>query len=77
MNTGVDFAGPLYVFDVYGAKDEMHKAYIALFTCAASRMIHLELVSSLETKAYIASQKRFMYRKRKPKMFISDNGKTF
>ena len=76
-NTGVNFAGPLYVFDVYGEKEKMHEAYVALYTCATSRMVHLELVSSLETKAFIESQKRFMYRKRKPNMFISDNGKTF
>ncbi|XP_068742366.1 uncharacterized protein [Montipora capricornis] len=31
---GVDFAGPLYVKNIYLSKGEMYKCYIALFTCA-------------------------------------------
>ena len=76
-NTGVDFAGPMHVFNIYGKRDKIYKAYVALYTCAASRMVHLELVPSLEAKVFIESQKRFINRKGKPKMFISDNGKTF
>jgi hypothetical protein len=38
---GVDFAGPVYVKDIYSG-DEMNKAYITLYTCASSRAIHLD-----------------------------------
>ena len=40
---GVDFAGPLYV----KTKSSVERAYIALFTCAVTRAVHLELVSDL------------------------------
>ena len=78
-SVGVDFCGPAYVFDVYNSekKEEIHKAYIALFTCATSRMIHLELVPSLTAEAFIRSQIRFISRRGTPKMMLSDNAKTF
>ena len=57
-NTGVDFCGPLYVFDIYEKQRVgMNKAYVALYTCATSRMIHLELVPSLTSWAGRASQR--------------------
>ena len=40
----MDFAGPIYVKDVFAKKGDMNKVYIALFTCAATRAVHLELV---------------------------------
>ena len=55
----------------------MKKSYIALFTCATSRMLHLELCPDLTTEAYIRSQKRMMGRKRSPALIVSDNGRTF
>ena len=42
-NTEIDFAGPLYVKNVYSDdKDEMFKCYICLLTCATTRNVHLE-----------------------------------
>ena len=55
----------------------MHKAYIALSTCATSRMIHLELLTDLSTASYVRSQTRMIARRGYPKMFVSDNAKTF
>ena len=73
---GVDFAGPVYVRDIY-QKGKMNKAYIVLNTCASSRMVHLELVPDLTTAAYVRAHERFIGRRGKPKLMISDNGKTF
>ena len=43
-NTGIDFAGPLYVKNVYSEyKDEMVKCYICLLICATTHNVHLEL----------------------------------
>ena len=77
--TGVDFCGPVYVKTMYQKKDQddANKAYILVFTCATSRMIHLELCPDLSTEAYIRGQKRFMGRRGSPSMIISDNGRTF
>ena len=77
-NVGVDFCGPVYVRHIYQQEEqEMNKAYIALYTCATSRMLHLELCPNLTTVAYLRSQRRMMGRRGIPSLFISDNGKTF
>ncbi|XP_065180252.1 uncharacterized protein LOC135810689 [Sycon ciliatum] len=72
-NVGVDFAGPLYVNEG-GSKV---KAYVALFTCAVSRAVHLELVSDLTTEAFMRCFRRFVARRGFPCFVISDHGKTF
>lgn len=54
--TGADLAGPLHL---RGA----NKAWIVLYTCAVYRAIHLELVSSLSTEAFIQSFRRFISRR--------------
>ena len=51
---GVDFAGPLFVKSNVKDDSEMTKVYIALFTCATSRAVHLELVSSLDATTFFA-----------------------
>ena len=74
---GVDFAGPIYVRDIYSDKPETHKAYIALFTCATSRGLHLELTPDLTASSFLRAFSRFKARQCNPKLVISDNGKTF
>ena len=56
---GVDFAGPIYVKDVYNKSSVMNKAYIVLYTCASSRAVHLDLVPNMSTQAFVRSFKRF------------------
>ena len=43
-HVGVDFAGPIYVKSVGKGQTEITKAYIALYTCASTPAVHLELV---------------------------------
>ena len=76
-SVGVDFAGPLFVKDIYDKSKKMHKCYIALFTCANTRALHLELVPSLKADPFIRALKRFMSRRGITKLIISDNGTTF
>ena len=76
-NVGVDFAGPLFVKDIYSKSKTMHKCYIALFTCANTRALHLELVPSLKSEPFIRALKRFMSRRGISKLIVSDNGATF
>lgn len=71
--TGVDFAGPLYV----KTQSSMAKAYVALFTCAVTRAIHLELVSDMSTEHFVLALKRFVSRRGLCKVIYSDNAKTF
>ena len=50
---GVDFAGPVFLRG-------QEKAWICLYTCAIYRAVHLKLVSSLSTKAFLDSLRRFV-----------------
>ena len=55
----------------------MTKVYIALFTCAKSRAVHLELVSSLDAPMFLLCLRRFTGHRGLPKLIVSDNAKTF
>ncbi len=68
--TGVDMAGPLFT---KGKK----KVYIAIFTCATYRAVHLELCSSLTTEVFVAALRRFVGRRGRPSTIYSDNGLNF
>lgn len=70
--TGLDFAGPLYV---KGKGNE--KAYIALFTCAVTRAIHMELVTDMSTEKFLLAFRRFISRRGICRQIYSDNARTF
>ena len=76
-NTGIDFAGPLYVKNIYGDSGLLFKFYICLFTCATTRNVHLELTPSMSAQHLISCLKRFAGRRGKIDLFISDNFQTF
>jgi hypothetical protein len=69
---GVDFAGPLWVKN--GVEK---KAYICLFSCAVTRAIHLEVVSSQEIDAFLLAFRRFIARRGRCRIIYSDNSQTF
>ena len=72
--TGLGFAGPLH-FKM--SKTKMEKAYIALFTCAAKRAVHLKLCENLTTNCFKKVIKEFVARRGVPKLIVSNNAKTF
>ena len=76
-HTGVDFAGPIYVKTSVRKETEVTKSYIALYTCASTRAVHLELVPNLTADGFIRSFRRFTSRQGVPKLMVSDNAKTF
>lgn len=49
QNIGVDLAGP---FEYKIAKGEFRKAYLALFTWAASQLVYLDLVKNTKTDTF-------------------------
>ncbi|GFV11232.1 integrase catalytic domain-containing protein [Trichonephila clavipes] len=67
---GIDFAGPLFL-------KNGGKVWVALFTCAVYRAIHLELVASLSTDSFLLALRRFISRRGRPKVIYSDNGSNF
>ena len=72
--TGIYFAGPLH-FKM--SKTKMEKAYIALFTCAATRAVHLKLCENLKANCFKRVLKEFIARRVVPNLIVSDNAKTF
>jgi len=50
---GVDYTGPLLIHEGKHRNARSHKAYILLFVCFATKVIHLELVSTLSPKLYL------------------------
>ena len=76
---GIDYAGPLFVKNMYNSNDsgELFKCYVLLITCATTRGVHLELTPDMSTPALILALQRFICRKAYPEKFVSDNGKSF
>lgn len=78
-NTGLDFAGPLYVMDkpVGTTDSQTIKAYVCLFTCASTRGLHLELTRELSATIFLKTFRKFCARRGVPSTIMSDNAKTF
>ena len=55
----------------------MHKAWVTLYTCAASRAICLDLVPNMNSAFFIRWFKQFILRYSYPANVILDNGLNF
>ena len=71
--TGVDYFGSYVVKE--GRKEL--KRYGCLFTCLASRAVHIETANSLETDSFIQALRRFIPRRCPIREISSDNGTNF
>ena len=72
-NSGVDLFGP---FHVKRGRAEV-KLYGVVFTCMASRAVHLEIADSLSTSSFINVLRRFIARRGEVKSLRSDRGTNF
>lgn len=75
--TGIDFCGPFFVKFKNQRKGVLNKIYVSIFVCMYTRAIHLDFVSDLTTKAFIASLKRFFSRRGRCSKIFSHNLKNF
>ena len=77
LTTGVDYAGPISLKLGTPHSKIITKGYIAIFVCFATRAIHIGVVESLTTEAFLAALRRFIARSGKPRTIYSDNGTNF
>ncbi|KAF2898338.1 hypothetical protein ILUMI_07842 [Ignelater luminosus] len=74
---GVDYAGPILIENRKFRGSKLIKTDICLFVCLVTKAIHLELVTSLTTDAFLVVLKRFIGRRDKPISMSSDNATNF
>lgn len=74
---GIDFAGPYPVTMSKSRGSKSYKAYICIFVCCAVKAIHIELVSSLSSEAFLAALRCFIARRGRCIHIINDNGTNF
>lgn len=72
-DVAIDYFGPYIV--TCGRKTE--KRYGVIFSCLASRAIHIELAHSMTTSSFIQALRRFASRRGNVKSLRSDNGTNF
>ncbi|VDK40164.1 unnamed protein product [Cylicostephanus goldi] len=70
---GIDFFDLPQVMDNH----ETIKTYGCIFTCTATRLIHLETLKSMSAEAFLNALRRFFARRGVPKSITSDNAPTF
>lgn len=74
-HTGVDYAGPI---TLKMSRNVTTKGYIAVFVCMVYKAVHLELVSRLDSDAFVAALTRFVnLRAGSVQHMYSDNGTNF
>ncbi len=70
---GVDYFGPLYV----RCRRSTVKRWGCIFTCLATRAVHVELAQSMTAASFISALQRFTSRRGRPRIVYSDNGTNF
>ena len=56
----VNYAGPIYVKNVYGSDFNMFKAWIVIVTCSSSRALYLDVVENCSSASCVNMLKRFI-----------------
>ena len=72
-NFGVDMFGPFLIKE--GRKEL--KRYRTLFTCLASRAVHIECTCSMDTDSFIQALRQFIAKRGNIRILRCDNGSNF
>ncbi|GFW15883.1 integrase catalytic domain-containing protein [Trichonephila clavipes] len=75
--SGVDFCGPFYIKYKGQRKGVYNKIYVCIFICFVTKAVHLDIVTDLTSNAFIATLKRFIFRRGKCAKLYSDNATNF
>jgi len=74
LTTGLDYAGPISLRLGPPRSKCNTKGYIAIFVCFVTKAVHIEVVTSLATEAFLAALRRSIARRGKPRTICSYNG---
>lgn len=78
MCTALDFAGPFKTKQNEGPRcKKTRESYICIFVCCCTKAIHLEVVSSYTSDAFIACLRRLVACRGKLRHVYCDNGTNF
>ena len=75
VKVAIDFGGPFMTMQ--GRGKPRQKRYLCLFTCLASRAVHLEMAYSLDVDSFLNALNRIINRRGVPEEILSDNGTNF
>lgn len=72
---GIDYAGPFQTKQ--GRGKTRAKRYLCLFTCLATRAVHLEMSYALDTDSFVNAFTRMTSRRGTPRYVLTNNGANF
>ena len=76
-DVGIDYGGPINIRNTAKDGPVIIKTWIVLFTCLATRAIHLEFTNGLDAKSFLMAFRRFVARRGRPNSIFTDNGTNF
>ena len=85
-NVGVDYLGPIIcshdcteegLSQAKCLHQKRFKVWLAVFTCLHTRAIHVEVVTSCSTAAFLMAFRKFVGRNGRPMVFYSDQARNF
>lgn len=76
LSTGVDLCGP-FKYRHPELRNKFTICYVAVFVCLTTKAVHVEMVGDLTTGAFLASLRRFVARRGKPRLIECDNAQNF
>ena len=78
-NTGLDVFGPFHIHEGQATRrtSATKKTWALLFTCLASRAVHIELLPHLDTPTFKNALRRFLAKRGSCKLLRSDRGTNF
>ena len=74
LTTGMDYAGPNSLKLGPQRCKMITKGYIAIIVFFVTKAVHIEVVTSLATEAFLSALRRFIPLRGKPKTIYPDNG---
>lgn len=75
--SAVDYAGPIFLLTSPGRGHKTSEAFLAVFVCLSTRVIHLDVASNYSAEAFIVAFRRFTSRRGICSVLHSDCGTNF